>query len=231
MRKLLGTMVLAGLAVSFGTVVQADDGGGDHEGRGGQGSPARGGGGGGGSGKGDPASGGALWAANCAACHGADGSGGSGGPGVRGASAGRILQAVREGEDRMPRFPGIGKRDARNISAYLNGGAPAPDPTPVPDPTPTPAPTPTPTPAPSQPPAATVTWSGQIQAMLSQNCALCHSGRKASVGVRLDTYANASANASRVLSSIEAGRMPPAGKLPASQIQALRDWIAGGRPQ
>jgi mono/diheme cytochrome c family protein len=214
MRRMLGTLVLAGLAVSLGTVVHADDEGGGHEGGGGGGGSQ--GGGGGGSGKGNPAAGGALWAASCAACHGADGGGGSGGPNVRGASARRVLESVREGEDGMPRFPGIGKRDARNLSAFLRGGVPAPDPAPVP--------------APGPSPSTSVTYAGQIQAMLAQNCALCHSGKKASAGVRLDTHANASANASRALSSIEAGRMPPAGKIPAAQVQALRDWIAGGRP-
>jgi len=211
MRRSIAVLAVAGLAATFATAVRAESEGGDG---GGGGVPGQSGGGATG---GNAAAGGVLFAGACAVCHGADGGGGSGGPNVRGASAGAVLSAVRAGEDGMPRFPGIGRAAARNISAFLRGGAGTPAPTPAP----------APSPGPSAPP----TWKGQISAFFSQNCAACHKGAAAAMGVRLDSYATVSLNATRALSAIQAGRMPPGGSIAASQIQALNDWIAAGKPQ
>jgi mono/diheme cytochrome c family protein len=185
----------------------------------------------------DPQAGASIFAANCAMCHGADGSGASA-PGIQRRSAGGVWAALREGEDGMPRFTNLSRRDARDIAAFLADPSvtpPAPPPstvpgsTPDPAPAPTPAPSPTPTPTPT--PAPTPTWSGQIQAIVTQNCGACHRGATAAAGVKLDTYANVSRNASQALSAIQAGRMPPGGRVPAAQVQAIQSWIAGGMPK
>lgn len=230
MKRNLGLVALALAALSVGTVVRAEEEGGEGRGRGGSagggGSEPSGGGGGGGSAKkGNAAAGAAIYGSSCAVCHGADG-GGASGPRVRGAGAGEVYAALREGEGGMPTFRNLSRKDARNIAAYLrNPGSatPAPSPTPAPTPSPAPSPAPSPNPAP--------TWKSDIQGIFQQNCGLCHSGAAAALKIRLDTYATASTNASRALSAIDAGRMPPGGRLPAAQVQAIRDWIAAGKPQ
>lgn len=225
MRRTLGVMALALAAFSIGAVVRAEDEGGG-EGGGGGGSGHKGGGS---SKKANAAAGAAIWGSSCAVCHGADGSGGSG-PRVSGAGAGDVYSALREGEGGMPTFRNLSRKDARNIAAFLrNPGAATPAPSPAPTPAPAPAPNPGPSPSPN--PLPTPTWKTDIQGIFQQNCASCHSGAAAAMKIRLDTFSTASANAGRALSAIEAGRMPPGGKLPAAQVQAIRDWIAGGKPQ
>jgi hypothetical protein len=49
--------------------------------------------------------------------------------------------------------------------------------------------------------------------------------------IRLDTYFTASANASKALASMSAGRMPPAGALPAGTIATFQAWVNGGKPR
>jgi len=177
----------------------------------------------------DAAQGGVLYAANCASCHGTTGHGSVSGPSIFREDAEEILEAVREGEGGMPTFPSIHAEEARMIAAWLRdpAAAPAPDPAPTPAPTPSPSPTPSPTPA----PGAAPTWTGQVKALLDTRCGSCHTGTKASGGVRLDTYAKASANADRALAAVKAGRMPTSGPLAASEIQLLQDWITGGKQQ
>lgn len=163
-----------------------------------------------------------IWLPNCSGCHGETGRGGTVEDVIAGHSAGDIYEAVREGEGGMPRFPGITWTDAQNIAAYLRDPV-IPAPTPTPDPTPDPGTgggTTTPP-----------TYTGQIAPLLSANCTVCHTGTGASGGVRLDTYTAASNNASKALTAMQAGRMPPAGPLSAGQIALLADWIAAGKPK
>lgn len=168
---------------------------------------------------GDASVGAALFAAKCATCHGELAKGTSRAPWIRGASAGTIGEAIREGEDGMPVFPNLSANDVRAIAAFLKN----------PDAVQPPAPPVTP---PSPPPGTPVTYQGQVKAILDASCAGCHGGKTPSAGIRLDTYAGASANAARALAAVQAGRMPLGGSpLPAASIQALQDWIAGGTPQ
>jgi mono/diheme cytochrome c family protein len=160
-----------------------------------------------------PSAGASLFAAQCASCHGADASGTPSGPAIAGEDAEEVAEAVREGEDGMPTFPGLTAAEIRAIAAWLR------DPVVVPPPPPPPPP----------PPGSAPTYAGNIKALLTANCTACHAGRNAFAGVRLDTLATASANADRALAAMEAGRMPQAGPLPAADIQLFRDWIAGGR--
>jgi cytochrome c553 len=61
----------------------------------------------------------ATFATNCASCHGVDARGTSLGPNIVHRSASDILEAMREGEEGMPRFPEMTSTDARNLAAYL----------------------------------------------------------------------------------------------------------------
>jgi mono/diheme cytochrome c family protein len=160
----------------------------------------------------------ATYDANCIQCHGADARGTSSGPRIVGRSAGDVLEAVREGEDGMPKFPGILTTDAQQIAAFLAN----------PSAVTTPAPTPTPTPTPS---GSTPTYTAQVKAILDASCVACHTGTGAPQGIRLDTYATASANAAKALSAMQGGRMPANNPLPAATIQVVADWVAGGTPR
>ncbi len=168
---------------------------------------------------GDASVGAALFAAKCASCHGELARGTSSAPGIRGASAGTIGEAIHEGEDGMPVFPNLSANDVRAIAAFLRN----PDAVPPPSP---------PAPPTAPPPGTPVTYRGQVKAILDANCAGCHGGKSPSAGIRLDTYAGASANADRALAAVQAGRMPLGGSpLPAADVQMLQDWIAGGKQQ
>ena len=119
--------------------------------------------------------------------------------------------------------------------------APAPAYTPAPAPQPTNAPasvlpaptTPAPTtPAPTTPapttPAPAITYTNTIQAYLSGHCAGCHGG----TSPRLDTYANAKANAASAYSSMVAKRMPKGGAAAsATELANFQAWITAGEPQ
>jgi len=162
----------------------------------------------------------ATYSANCATCHGVDANGTKLAPRIVGRSAGSVLEAIREGEDGMPRFPNMTSADASNIAAFLANPAAATQPT-------------TPIPPTN---GATPTYTGQIATLLQANCVVCHTGAFASGSattgpVQLDSYANASKNAALALSAMQGGIMPPGSPLPASSIQLFSDWIAGGKQQ
>jgi len=165
-----------------------------------------------------PTAGAALFAASCASCHGADARGTPQAPALLGRSAGDVYEAVHEGEDGMPRFPGITWQDARNLAAWLA------DPSAPVDPVPPSPPAPPPT-------TTTPTYTVNVRTILTANCTSCHTGTSAPVGVRLDTYATASANASRALAAMQGGTMPPGRPMSASNVQVFADWVAGGTPK
>jgi mono/diheme cytochrome c family protein len=163
----------------------------------------------------------ATYAANCASCHGADAKGTQFAPPILHRSAGSVLEALREGEDGMPRFAGLTSADASNLAAFLADPSAATQPgTPIPPP----------------PSGTAPTYTGQIATLLQANCVVCHSGASASGStvtgpVQLDSYVNASKNASLALAALQGGIMPPGGALPASSVQLFSDWIAGGKQQ
>jgi hypothetical protein len=89
----------------------------------------------------------------------------------------------------------------------------------------------------------------QIRPVLLNQCFGCHSSKLKSPmgGLVLDTKAGmraggdggailvpGSPDSSRLIDALEYKdselRMPPAGKLPARQIEAFRQWISGGAP-
>ena len=158
----------------------------------------------------------ATYATNCASCHGVDGRGTSLAPNILHRSTSDILEAMREGEEGMPRFPAMTSTDARNLAAYLADPAAATPPVTPPAPPPT---------------GTTPTYTGQVKSLLDSSCVVCHTGANAPKSIRLDTYANASKNAAAALAAMQAGTMAPGNPVPASSVQLFADWIAGGKPQ
>ena len=86
------------------------------------------------------------------------------------------------------------------------------------------------------------TYSGSIQAILTNNCAGCHGTSPGSSNVYIGTYASAKAyisankttfnNAINYSTSIAASkRMPPSGKLVDCKLLQIQKWINNGYPQ
>lgn len=86
------------------------------------------------------------------------------------------------------------------------------------------------------------TYSGAIQAILTNNCAGCHGTSPGSANIYIGTYASAKAyisanksifnNAVNYSTSIVASkRMPPAGKLVDCKLLQIQKWINNGYPQ
>lgn len=169
----------------------------------------------------DPAilAGAATCSAGCAVCHGADGRGPSAGPNLLHRSAGDLYESLQKGPGAMPTFPDLTRTDASNVSRFLEDPAaatppPPPDPGPVPDPTPTPP-----------------TYTADVEPYLDASCAVCHKGSTAPRKIKLDSCANASANAQATLTAMQGDTMPPGNPATAGQIQRVADWIAAGLPQ
>ena len=70
-----------------------------------------------------------------------------------------------------------------------------------------------------------------MKPILDARCVSCHGSGFAAAGIALHTYADASRHATASLASIVAGRMPTGGSLPPADVQTIRDWIDGGKPQ
>lgn len=68
--------------------------------------------------------------------------------------------------------------------------------------------------------------------VIASRCLSCHDSTKRSGGVDLSTHAAAlAANQSgRVLRMVSAGKMPPTGRLPDSDVALLKRWIQSGAP-
>lgn len=91
-------------------------------------------------------------------------------------------------------------------------------------------------------PAATVTWSGEIKALVEAECSRCHF-EGGSAPFAFDTHANVAAFAPAMLDSMAAGRMPPwpADKscrsyegeptLDADDVARFRAWVEDGAPE
>ncbi len=75
----------------------------------------------------------------------------------------------------------------------------------------------------------TISYKSDIAPMMSTYCVSCHSSGQANGGVNLSSYSSVSSNASRSLSSIKSGSMPPMGSIPDSLVQKLSCWISQGK--
>lgn len=91
-------------------------------------------------------------------------------------------------------------------------------------------PTPTPTMPPSQDDSRNFTvkptWAADIQPLINQHCASCHSSRSP----RLVTYDQVKNNFSKISSEISRNAMPPGGGAPQNMRDKLEEWSAAGFP-
>ncbi len=160
-----------------------------------------------------------LYLPLCSGCHGADGRGGTVDENIARESWDEFVEAFREGEDGMPTYRDLTSRDARDIVAYLRDPdsvtAPPVDQPPI-DPPPV---------------GTTPTYSQHVKPILDSRCVSCHGSGFAAAGIELHTYSAASQNAAASLVSIDAGRMPTSGSLSTADVELIRDWINGGRPE
>ncbi|HJX52828.1 MAG TPA: hypothetical protein VJ801_08690, partial [Polyangia bacterium] len=76
--------------------------------------------------------------------------------------------------------------------------------------------------------AGAVSFKTEILPMLKTNCVSCHGPTQQSMGVRVDTYANVSANLQAVTDVLVNGGMPPTGPLPDADRQLFQTWVDQG---
>ena len=84
----------------------------------------------------------------------------------------------------------------------------------------------------NDPPPNEVTYSGTVKSIISNNCLDCHTNPPVNnAPMSLTTY-NDVKNAVQgrgLVGRVESGTMPPVGNsLTPSQVQAIKDWQAGG---
>jgi len=84
-------------------------------------------------------------------------------------------------------------------------------------------------------PGNTVTYNGEIQAIVFNNCQTCHSGATPAAGLDLTTFSNvhnSAANGNLIQRINNANSpMPPAGLMSASDRQKFADWQSSGFPE
>lgn len=76
--------------------------------------------------------------------------------------------------------------------------------------------------------AGAVSFKTEILPMLKTNCVSCHGPTQQSMGVRVDTYANVSANLQAVTDVLVNGGMPPSGPLSDANRQLFQTWVDQG---
>ncbi len=134
-----------------------------------------------------------------------------------------ILESMTEDEDDiMPPSGRVDNSILQTLAAWradglLEGVAPAEDPTPL-------------------PPDGTLTFTANIQTLFDNNCNMCHGANAPAGGFNMSTYQLAVDQIDLIVARMElqtgqAGVMPPAGQLSATQLQMLRDWIDQGMPE
>lgn len=84
-------------------------------------------------------------------------------------------------------------------------------------------------------PSADAIKFASVKPILDMNCAGCHMGPAAKKGVDLSSYEGVrksvtpgNPSGSRIMREINRGSMPPTGRLPKEQADALAKWIADG---
>ena len=80
--------------------------------------------------------------------------------------------------------------------------------------------------------ASLVTFSTDIQPIINANCITCHQDppRNGAPFPLLD-FDQVSTRAALVLGQVNAGLMPPSGRLPNSEIALIRQWVDDGAPE
>lgn len=79
--------------------------------------------------------------------------------------------------------------------------------------------------------APQVTYTSTIKSYLDNTCVGCHNAGFSAGGVRLDTYAEASANGTAANAQIQADSMPPGGGNSTQEQADFQAWIDAGMPE
>jgi len=77
-------------------------------------------------------------------------------------------------------------------------------------------------------PVAAVTYTENAKKVFDANCITCHGSPSGTVGIVLDNYTDAAANASAAATKVAGGSHPPTGPLPQATRDLLKNWSDGG---
>ncbi len=134
-----------------------------------------------------------------------------------------IIESMTEEEDDiMPPSGRVDNAVLQTLAAWeadglLEGQAPVEDPVPL-------------------PPDAAVTYSANILTLFEDYCIMCHGANAPAGGFDMSTYQKTIDQIDLIMARMElqtgqAGVMPPAGPLTATQLQLIRMWIDQGMPE
>jgi uncharacterized membrane protein len=76
-------------------------------------------------------------------------------------------------------------------------------------------------------PCATTSFATNVKPIIDNNCIQCHNGGQFP---DLRTFANISANATRVKNQVSSRSMPVGGSLTNAEIEAIVCWVENGTP-
>lgn len=76
--------------------------------------------------------------------------------------------------------------------------------------------------------SSAVYYDPDAKAVFDSYCISCHGSTNANGGRRFHTFSDASSGANRALARMQAGTMPPSGKLSDDKINTIKEWIDGG---
>lgn len=78
----------------------------------------------------------------------------------------------------------------------------------------------------------TISFRTDIQPIINSNCITCHTSPPINgAPFPLLNFEQVSNRSSSVFNQVNAGLMPPSGKLPQENIDLIEQWIDGGKPQ
>jgi hypothetical protein len=81
-----------------------------------------------------------------------------------------------------------------------------------------------------QPHVVAVSYTNDIRPILNNHCITCHSGSGAPRGIKLDSFADAKANAAAANAAVQSGLMPLVGSLTADEKALLQAWVDAQAP-
>jgi len=181
----------------------------------------------------------ALYDANCLGCHGTGGKGTASAPAIRKKGLGDFLEAVRKGEEGMPTFPNLTKKNISAIKYYLVHPKQAETTTTTTTTTTTSSSTTTTNTGSSSTTTTTTsgttttiasapTYTNAVKAILDTKCISCHGG---AISPNLTTYSGAYAANNLIKLVVDNGSMPTSGPLSAANVATIDAWVAGGALQ
>lgn len=80
-------------------------------------------------------------------------------------------------------------------------------------------------------PNTSVTYANSIKSIMDSNCNSCHGNpptNNAPMSLTSSALVQSAINSRDLIGRVEDGSMPPSGNLSSSQINAIKNWQAGG---